>query len=384
MERKILAKSIVLLLILALTMSSFMGCGNDSEPDFAPAIDASDDSEDWAFESESDEVFNLRVEADAVPESDWEDLAEMESEEWIAEEWVTLDSYRPEAIAGESEGNMGVIPIILASETGRQLVYTTDIIIETTEFMAGQRRLYNKIADLGGYSEITIINGRSLTSPDRERGAYFVFRLPPENLIEFIIFVEDNYQLVFLRKEMKDLTVIYERDISHLEDLRDREERLLENLEDEDNTREQRNIEQQLEDIQRDIRNLEEATDQIDYDVAYSDITIRLLEVILPEEIPEEEPPTFGERIGEASGDSLETLLAMLQGFFVFLIKSLPWLLPLVAILLIAFFVYRRVSKKRKNRSAPMHHQVNTTNADVPTPPTGTPPAHDITSQNEK
>ena len=358
MKRKnLLTKGLTLLLVLILAMSLFAGCGS-GEP-------ANRTVEEVAADSAPADVFDV--------EEEWDMPWDVEDEMVLAER-VESEPVEPREIAVESEGNMGPIPILLASETGRQLVYTTDIIIETTEFMTGQRILLNEVTRLNGHSERTIVNGRHLTMPWVERDATFFLRLPPENLIELIIFIEDHYQLVYLRKEMIDLTIAYERNLSYLDNLREREERLLESLEDEENPRDPADIEQELQDIRRDIQNVEETTVQIDRDVMYSEINIHLSEVILPEKaLPEEpeDPLTFGERFSEATGDSLDRLLAMLQGFLIFLIAALPVLLPMSILALIALLIYKKSNKKKRNAPPRIYYPPNTPGA--PTPPT--PPA---------
>ena len=359
-RRRLLTKGLPLVLVFVLGMSLFTGCGSaepmDRVTDEAP-VEA---VEEAAVESEP---------ADFSEEESWE-LSWDDEDSMERTERIVSEDFTPGEITGESEGNMGPIPILLASETGRQLVYNTDIIIETTEFMAGQRQLLDEVTRLNGQSERTTVNGRHILTPYVERDASFNLRLPPENLIELIIFIEDNFQLVYLDKKMIDLTIAYERNLSHLDDLRERENRLLENLDDEDSPRDPVDIEQELENIQRDIRNIEEATTQVDRDVIYSSLNIRLFEVILPEEIPPEEPedpPTFGERLQETSGDSLIRLLTMLQGFLIFLIAALPVLLPLTAIGLIALFIYKKTNKEKRTHPPVANYPVNTPGA--PTPP---------------
>ena len=345
-KKNLLVKVITLLLVSVLVLGLATGCGQAYE---APAAEAPVEAVE-------------EVEAAAEPEP--EDFVEVEEEAWEMDldesedlalaEQVVVEVAQPRETTQEqiSEGNMGPIPILLASETGRQLVYTTDIIIETTQFMEGQRILLNEVTRLNGHSERTIVNGRHIITPYVERDADFFLRLPPENLIELIIFIEDHFQLVYLHKEMIDLTIVYERNLSHLDDLREREERLLENLEEEDSPRDPEDIEQELQDIRQDIRNIQETTIQIDDHVAYSELTIRLYEVILPEEAPPEEPEEpqpFGERLQETTGDSMYRLLTMLQGFLIFLIAALPVLLPLTLIGLVAFYVYKKTNQKKRN-----------------------------------
>ena len=364
MKRKsLLTKGLTLLLVFVLGMSLFTGCSS-AEPVNRTVEDAAPESAEPADDFEVEEAWDMS----------WDNEVEMDSEDWVVSE-----DFEPGEITGESEGNMGPIPILLASETGRQLVYNTDIIIETTEFMAGQRQLLDEVTRLNGHSERTIVNGRHILTPYVERDASFNLHLPPENLIEVIIFIEDHFQLVYLDKKMTDLTIAYERSLSHLDDLRERENRLLENLEDEESLRDPAEIEQELENIQRDIRNIEEATTQVDRDVIYSSLNIRLFEVILPEEVPPEEPPTFGERFQETTGDSLDRLLDMLQGFLIFLIAALPVLLPMTVIILIALFIYKKTNKKKGTPPPAAHYPVP-----PPVPPTESNGANTTYNNNER
>jgi len=329
-----LLKAVTFLLIFSFVVSFFAGC---SSADPAPAPEPERMVEEAAFDAPEPESEPMSFDEPVEEEWDFDD-EDMAPVEWVATAEVPV-----------SEGNMGPIPILLASETGRQLVYNTDIIIETTQFMEGQRRLLDKATELNGHSERTTVNGRSLTTPYVERNAYFRLRLPPENLIEFIIFIEDNYQLYFLDKKMRDFTITHERNVVHLEELKEREERLLAELEEEQTTRSQRDLERDLENIQADIRNLEAQSAQLDWDVDFSDITISLFEIIFPEEEEEEEPvepPTFGERLQDVTVNSLENLLAMVQGLFLFLIRALPWLIPLAIIAFVILRILKKVNIK--------------------------------------
>ena len=329
-----LLKAVTFLLIFSFIVSLFAGCSSGAPaPASAPEPEMAMEVAFDALEPESEAMF-----------------FDEPADEWDLDEEVSIPVESPAAAeAPVPEGNMGPIPILLASETGRQLVYTTDIIIETTAFMEGQRRLLNKVEELHGHSERVIVNGRSLRNPTAERDAYFSLRLPPENLIEFIIFVEDHYQLYFLDKKMRDFTITHERNVVHLEELKEREERLLAELEEEQTTRNLRDLERDLDNIQADIRNLEAAATQLDWDVDFSDITISLFEIIFPEEKEEEEPvelPTFGERLQDVTVNSLENILAMLQGLLLFLIRALPWLIPLSIIVFVILRILKRVNIK--------------------------------------
>jgi len=326
-------KKIVILIGLVLLLAIFpLACGNAGGDWESPA------SSDMAATDEAESDMAVGDFAEEAP------AAEMESEEDAA--W--LDEV-------EDEGNIGIIPILLPSESGRQLVYTADIQIETTEFMAGMRLLLDTIADLEGYSERVIVNGRHILRPEVERDAEVIFRLPTENLAEFLVFIEDNYNLVRLHKEMEDFTTVHEGRVSRIDDLREQEQRLLADLIDEEETD---TTQADLDDVQDQIRRLQAITDSLRHDVNYSNITVQLDEVIIHEVLPiiEEEPPTFGERIQSNLGVNLEIILEVFQMLLLIIIAILPWLL-IIAIIVVPIIFIAKKSRKKKGQSSEGQNQ---------------------------
>ena len=357
MERVNLFKRGISLLGLVFLASLLVACGADfAEPASDPAPEsvfevAEPESEPWP-----------EVEAAVEEEAFWDDMLVEEPVEW--DEFVEVYAFSndegfdettmrlSEGIADifeEPQEGVGPLPMILPSETGRQLVYRTDIHIETTNFMPGVRQLLDKVAELNGYSERVIVNGHHLIWPYHERNAFFRFRIPTENLNDFLVFVENNYNLVLLDKEMIDMTTTYERKIANLEDLYEREQQILEELEDEDGDATQRDLDQ----VRSQIRNLEATTAELEHDVIYSNIRVYLGEVIFPEDEEEVEPMTFGERFRETVDSSLSSFVAVLQVLLIIFTAMLPWLTPLVVIGLILFFAFRRKKKKKKNGTPP-------------------------------
>ncbi|MCL2865993.1 MAG: DUF4349 domain-containing protein [Lachnospiraceae bacterium] len=285
------------------------------------------------------------VEAPAAkdePASDWA----AETDDWYFEDAES------EPTAEVDEGTMGTIPILLPSESGRQLVYTADIVIETEAFMPGVRAINEIIAEFAGYSEWYALNGRHIRTPHTERSAEWVFRLPTENLISFIEFAEDNYEIVRLSKRMQDLTIDYEADLDRLADLQEQAQRLQAELDDEENTNDRRS-QQDLDRVRAQIRNIEAATARVEHDVIYSDISVYLQEVIIKGEVEVvEEPVTFGDRMSDALEGTFSGLLTVLQGALIGIVVVLPWLVIPAAVTVLIVFLVKRSNKKNKKRIA--------------------------------
>jgi len=277
-------------------------------------------------------------------------MAEMDLGEF-EDEAADGEFYMDEMAAVEEEESIfGAMPILLPSESRRQLSYTVSFTLETTEFMSGVRILWERVGVLGGYAEYESIAGRSLRHPAQERTANFDLRIPNEELGAFLEFIEDNYNIVYYQRNLDDFTFTYERQEAHLASLREQEDRLLASLEDDE---EHDVTEWDLANVQSQIRDLEESNTIIQRDVDYSDVHIRLNELIIvvPEEILPEEPPTFRERLQETLDGTLDVLLATLQVFVLVAVTVLPWLILIGVVFIIpVVYVVKRQDRKKKGK----------------------------------
>ena len=272
------------------------------------------------------------VETDS--ESDWSSYELMEEAafesviEGIAVEWDE-----------DEESTVSSIPILLPSESGRQLVYTVDFDIETTEFRSNMRLLLDTVVEMEGYSERVIENGRSLHYPNVERFAFFVFRVPNERLSDFLMFIEANYNIVRLDKQLLDFTTTYDRNTADLEDLFDQEQRILGDLNDEESDVD----ESDLSNVRSQIRRLEEANTVIQRDVDYSTVTIRLSEVIIEPEVV----ISFSERLQNTFEILANGLLATLQSVILIAVVAVPWGLIIALFVGLVIYIMKKYKKKR-------------------------------------
>ena len=264
----------------------------------------------------------------------------------------------------DAEGGMGTLPILTPSNSrGKRYVYTLDLKLQTTSFMAGIRTLLSTIGRMDGYVESADLRGNDLHYPPHERDAEYTIRLYTERLADFVEVIEDNYNIVSLRQRGVDVTGSYEYGESAIDDFRRQEARLITALE---NTRleteDRLNIEKQLAQIQSDIRYYEREQSGFDDGIFYSTINVQLFEVIFPEEVVEEEEeeeeevvipdPTFGERFREAASRSWNGFTAFCQGLLIVLVRIAPTVLVLVVVAVVALLVYRGVRRFRRKRDA--------------------------------
>jgi len=330
-----LCRRFIWLIAAVFAMGLLIGCGADSDDDWDYAAEADWDEAEMVAEDEGD---------------DWDDDVE-----WAAEvadeddEEVAAPRTAEEAEEEPEGGVLGAIPMLLPSESGRQLVYTVELRIETTEFTSGLRMLMDATADLDGYSVRITEHGRSLRTPDKERHADLSLRIPNENLLAFLTFIDDNLQVYnreFWDKELDDITFAYERTADNLETLREQEQRILDELDDDENEESDVTADD-LAEVREQIRDLEETNIVAQRNVDYSDVALRLKEVILLDVEPEEpeEPEIFSDRLQSAAESSLNGLLGILQNILLFIIIILPWLFLIALFVVPIVYLVRRYKK---------------------------------------
>ena len=250
------------------------------------------------------------------------------------------------------------LPILTPSDSrGRHLIYTVDLELQTTTFMPGIRMLLTTLGDMNGFVETAQVNGRDMRSPTQARSAKYTMRIHTDRLSEFLVTVEDNFNLVMLRQVSQDVTESYSHSVSTLADLREEESQLRALLEDPQLTDEGRSdLSARLSNVLAAIRSHESHIGNLDNLIRYSTINVSLYEVILPEECQDEEPVaeiSFAARFSEAASNGFNGLLRVLQAISVGLIRILPSLLILAIIAFVTVKIVHKATKRnaRGNQS---------------------------------
>jgi len=193
------------------------------------------------------------------------------------------------AVEFEADEGSAIIPIMTPADLPeRRLIYTVYMELQTVDFMPGMRLLGETVAEMGGYPLFQDVRGRDMRRPPTERSVRLTFRVPSARLPEFLVVVEDNFNLWRLLLEAQDVTARYRQSESHLLDLFEQEQRLLEALEDVDNQRDRTTLENNLTRVQGLIRDLTMSQEVMDYGVIFSLVEIHLFEAFMP---PEVAPP---------------------------------------------------------------------------------------------
>jgi len=223
-----------------------------------------------------------------------------------------------EALALDTEVQMGLVPVTLPSDRETHFFYTVEIAVESTAFFDAMDLLRLQLREAGVLGEQIVITDAPIDDPRGERSADFSFYMPVADLLGFIAFVEENYTLIRLDQRVM------------------------------------------------------EVPDVLGEMGGFADINLRLYEVMTQERLDEiaeaealedtyvQEP--FPERVRRAFGTTITALLFVLQVFALFLLAILPWMLLLAAILVLIHLIgkwntKRKVAKfSQQNKSQTSQH----------------------------
>ncbi|MCL2579197.1 MAG: DUF4349 domain-containing protein [Oscillospiraceae bacterium] len=249
-------------------------------------------------------------------------------------------------------GNYFALPLLTPEDSDRRLVYEVSLHLQTTEFMPGLRTLLDTVTEMGGYIIRLDVDGHDLRRPNTERSAAFVFRVPSARLAEFIVAMENNYNIWRLHQLAEDVTVRQSRTDSALGNLIEQELRLREALDEAETLEDMVRLEEMLIDVQHTIDNMLASQAVIDDNVLYSTVNGQLFEAILPEE--ELPAPPFAQRLEQTVAGSVATFIAFAQGMLLVVIAALPVFLILAimaAIVLVVVRLFKKYSARRTGNS---------------------------------
>ena len=233
----------------------------------------------------------------------------------------------------------------------RKIIRHLSMELETREFTEAVQSIQAAVAEAGGYIESQNQEGYSLGSRSRyqERYANIQARVPSAKLDEVARWVGGFCNVLSQSESMDDITDSYYDAQAHLKSLQIQEERLLAILEKADKLEDIITLESALSDVRYQIESLTASLRRMDSQVAYSYLNISLREVVEYQEV-QEKPRTFTERMGEAFGDGIGDMVDGLQSFALFLARTGPSLVVLIAIVVAIVLIVRSSGKAAAKR----------------------------------
>lgn len=253
-----------------------------------------------------------------------------------------------ETSASESGSVTSENGIEAVTETGRKLIKTVQLYIQTKEFDSVLEGLSAKVQEMGGYVQDSSISGSSYYY-DGTRDAYFTVRVPSDRLDEFVDVVSGLGNVTQKNESVEDVTLQYVDAESRKKTLETEQDRLLELLEQAENMEDLLAIESKLSEVRYELENYGSQLRLLDNQIDYSTVNVTISEV---ERITEVKERTFFEEIADRFSDSLYVVGRGLRSFVIGFLGSLPilavWAVVIGAVVLLLKKVLGRKKKERK------------------------------------
>ena len=242
----------------------------------------------------------------------------------------------------KSQADTGVI--------NQKLVRKMTVEAETNDLDALLAELNARVASLEGYVEKRSVRNGSTTATLRYRHADLTIRIPVDQLDAFIEHIQGKTNVVFLTESADDITLRYVATQSRVTALETEQQRLLELLAKAENMTDLLLIEERLTNVRTE---LEEVTSQMrifDNLVDYGTVQLTITEV---QEYTAVEEQSLWQKIGSGLSENWQNLCDSAEAVFVFLITSLPYLIPIGCGAVITAIAVKLAMRKTKKKSPP-------------------------------
>lgn len=258
------------------------------------------------------------------------------------------DKYSPEygeMSSDKAETGGGSSLEIGVTDPQRKLVYTVSYSIQTTEFGFSLPKLQSLCAELGGYVESSSVEGTT------RRFAQLVLRIPADSLNTFFSRVGEVGSVTSESMSTQDVTLEYVDYTARLDSLKTRETRILALLDGATDLQYVLDIETELADIRYEIESVTSKLNKLSSLVSYSTVNVNLSEVYTLSDV-KAEPQTFGEKLGDTFGSSVERVWNGLQAVVIWflgnIIEILLVLILLGAVALVTVLLLRKTGRNKK------------------------------------
>ncbi len=229
---------------------------------------------------------------------------------------------------------------------GRKIIRSANVELETKEFDKTTNIITEKTNFLGGYIESSSISGgRPVNKEDfRNRVASFRLRIPEKSFEQLLLDFSDIGNVIKIERGGEDITSQYFDTEARLKSLSIQEERLLDILRKADKIEDIINLERELSNVRYQIESYTGTLRKWDNLVSFSTIDLIIYEV---REIQAPEPVTLGDRIVDGFSKSIKEIINLGKELIVAIAVLLPVLFILAIIGLVAYYIFKKVVKRR-------------------------------------
>lgn len=247
-----------------------------------------------------------------------------------------------------AENETGRLPQI---QTGRKLIRTVWLDMETTDFDRSLQSVYEKISALDGYTEQSEVTGNRLNYAGEPilRHASMTVRIPVKHLDAFLQAARTSGNVVSHSESTEDVTLQYSDVESRKKSLEIEQERIWVLLEKAESLESVIALEDRLSEIRYELEALESRLRLYNNQVEYSTVHLTLQEADESRLTPSE-PLTAAQRISRDFQNNLASMGQFLLNLLISILTLAPFWVP--AALLI--FLLIRLLKKKAGANRPL------------------------------
>ena len=253
-----------------------------------------------------------------------------------------------------------------AYNIAQKVIFTGTISLETLDFEKSRKEIFDYIDSIGGFVQNSSIHGGGINYKGLKSGE-FVFRIPKQKYNGVFTDMGKFGTVVSQQSSGEDITERYFDNEARVKSLTIQEERLLDLLKKATKMEDIISLEKELQRVRYDIENLTGTLKKWDGLVEYSTITLELREV---EQIKAPEPQKKNgllSRMSYGFKSSADGMLELAQGLLVFLVASIPVVVPIAAFGLIVFFLVKRsIRRGNLKRQTNAQNKYNSINSNIP------------------
>lgn len=237
----------------------------------------------------------------------------------------------------------------ITSDDQRKLIKDVTMDVETKEFDTLLSSLNQRVTELGGYIQVSEVNGNSYQYQTTRQG-YLVARIPTDKLEGFISQVNDMGNVVSKRESVEDVTLNYVDIQSKIKALKTEQETLMQLLEKAESLEDIIKIQSRLTEVRYELESNESQIRTLDNLITYSTVTINIYEV---EQMTPVEDKGAWEQMKTKFAGNLRAIANGGRTFIIWLVSSIPYLILLALAVVVVLIVVRLALKKRKGKVKP-------------------------------
>lgn len=226
-----------------------------------------------------------------------------------------------------------------------KLIRTVKMRLQTKEFDTLLAYLEERVAEIGGYVQDSRIYGNAMDSYGY-RSAELTYRIPQNNLDDFIMGVGEKAVVVYKTENAENVTLQYADTESRLKALEIEQERFLALLEKADDVDSIITIEKHLTELRYEIEAYASTLRVYDNRVNYSTVTLSVSEV--NRIVSVEENPTLLTRMKDGFVDTWYDLQDGAANFMVWLVTNVLYLIIWAVVIVVLIVVLKKLIKRKK------------------------------------